>query len=179
MWNTSVVLEDYDPKWSIFYHKEKEQILELSEKKILGIEHIGSTAIPGMLAYPAIDILVGIDSFSEIRLIAKPIQQLKYDVIPRPDLRPRLFYEKKMLNQPDYHLHLCEYKSDEWYNLIVFRDYLKKYQDVADRYAQFKFMLSRKYKNNPIRYHLYKRTFVKEINELAREDFKIDYDIMH
>ncbi|NCU17755.1 GrpB family protein [Pallidibacillus pasinlerensis] len=171
MWDSDIILRDYDPKWSILYKKEEEQILELLKENVLGIEHIGSTAIPGMLAYPVIDILVGIDSFTEIRMIAKPIKRLKYDVIPRPDLSPRRFYEKKLLNQIGYHLHLCEYKSEDWFNLVLFRDYLKKYPDVADRYAQYKFMLSRKYKNNPIRYHLNKRLFVKEILEIAREEF--------
>jgi len=172
MWDSPIVLKDYDPIWTIYYKKEKEQFLELLGDNIFGIEHIGSTAIPGLMAFPVIDILVGIDSFSVLYEISKPIKQLNYDIIPRPDLRSRRFYEKKMVNQVGYHLHLCKYKSDEWYNLIFFRDYLKKYPNVANRYAQYKFMLSRKYKNNTVRYHLYKRTIVNEIIDLARKEFK-------
>jgi len=43
-----VIIVDYDPDWPVLYEKEKQRILEAVGERILGIEHIGSTAVPGL-----------------------------------------------------------------------------------------------------------------------------------
>jgi len=51
-----VVIVDYDPQWLLLYEEEKKNILAVIRHKVLAIEHVGSTAVPGLGAKPIINI---------------------------------------------------------------------------------------------------------------------------
>ena len=54
-----IMLEDYSDKWPDLYNEEAKLIADsFSQTEIVQIDHIGSTAIPGIKAKPTIDILV-------------------------------------------------------------------------------------------------------------------------
>ena len=64
MSRASVILEEYDSSWPMKFEKEKEHLIAIAGKWFYGsIEHVGSTAIPGMVAKPVIDIMFGVKSF--------------------------------------------------------------------------------------------------------------------
>jgi hypothetical protein len=48
----SVKIADYDPKWPVIFAEERNQILSVLKKKVVAIEHIGSTAVQGLGAKP-------------------------------------------------------------------------------------------------------------------------------
>ena len=52
-----VIIVDYSPRWPILYEEEKIKILGVIGHKVVEIEHIGSTAVPGLVAKPIIDIM--------------------------------------------------------------------------------------------------------------------------
>ena len=56
----AVVIVDYDPRWPAMYEEEKERIVATLGPAIAAIEHMGSTAVPGLAAKPIIDIMLGI-----------------------------------------------------------------------------------------------------------------------
>ena len=67
-----VTLVDYDPSWVKIYLHEKENILKaLRQYSISGIEHIGSTAIPGICSKPTIDILLEIPDDTDTDLLIR------------------------------------------------------------------------------------------------------------
>ncbi len=55
-----VVIADYDPQWPILFEEEKGRMLGVNGERVVAIEHIGSTAVPGLGAKPVIDIMVGV-----------------------------------------------------------------------------------------------------------------------
>ena len=57
-----IVIVDYDEKWSAMFDQEKEAIINACGQYIDAVDHIGSTAVPGLAAKPVIDILVGVPS---------------------------------------------------------------------------------------------------------------------
>jgi len=63
--STPVIVIDYDPQWSILYKKEKAEILRVIGDKVVAIEHIGSTAVPGLGAKPIIDIMTAVRHLSD------------------------------------------------------------------------------------------------------------------
>jgi GrpB-like predicted nucleotidyltransferase (UPF0157 family) len=57
----SVVLAEYDPAWPVAFHRESIRLLEAAKGLLVGIDHIGSTSIPGLAAKPTIDVLGEVD----------------------------------------------------------------------------------------------------------------------
>ena len=60
-----VILSDYTPEWVNFFQKEKKIITDKLGDKIVTVEHIGSTAVPGLGTKPIIDILLGVRKISD------------------------------------------------------------------------------------------------------------------
>src|SRR5690625_3872115 len=64
--NGWVQLVDYDPKWPYLFQREAERISDALNPKVLLIEHVGSTAVPSMVAKPCVDVLLAVtDSADE------------------------------------------------------------------------------------------------------------------
>ena len=55
-----VIIVDYDPQWPRLFREEKLRVLEVIGYKVLGVEHVGSTAVPGLGAKPIIDMMAGV-----------------------------------------------------------------------------------------------------------------------
>ncbi len=61
----SVVIVEYDRAWPRMFEEEKARILTAAGRRIMAIEHIGSTAVPGLGGKPIIDILAGVGVIAE------------------------------------------------------------------------------------------------------------------
>ena len=64
---SSIVVADYDPNWPALFEQERASIESALGSLALVIEHIGSTAVPGLPSKPIIDLLVGVPSLEEAR----------------------------------------------------------------------------------------------------------------
>lgn len=93
-------LEVYDQQWPFIYEQEKIILLEASGKWNVAIEHIGSTAVPGIHAKAIIDILIGVSSLSVAdQHLIKAYIALGYDYIAgyEQNMPQRRYFEKTML----------------------------------------------------------------------------------
>ncbi|MEV7692739.1 GrpB family protein [Microbacterium sp. NPDC089189] len=57
----TVTLHDYDDRWPGMYLAHRKRILDALSEAATGIEHIGSTSVPGLAAKPIIDLVVTVD----------------------------------------------------------------------------------------------------------------------
>jgi GrpB-like predicted nucleotidyltransferase (UPF0157 family) len=92
-----IIIAEYDSAWPGMFDREREAVRAALGKLVLKVEHIGSTAIPGLPAKPIIDLLVGIRSLAEARARAiEPLVQLGYVYIPEYEswLPDELFFRK-------------------------------------------------------------------------------------
>jgi GrpB-like predicted nucleotidyltransferase (UPF0157 family) len=138
-----VELVAYDPDWSRLFAVEAERLRAvLDPALVLRIEHFGSTAVPGLVAKPIIDILIAVHSLARAKAEAvAPILSLGYvyrEDNPKPD---RMFFVKGM---PPYgarrthHVHITEPGGEMWQRRLAFRDHLRAHPDEAERYAALK-----------------------------------------
>lgn len=142
----SIQLEKYNPEWSKLAAKEIEIIREViyEQNWIIDIQHVGSTAVPGLTAKPIIDIYIGARSIEEAQQSIKPFEKLGYQFWKDNPNKEKMFFVKGM---PPYgkgrthHIHIIKYGSDYWNARILFRDYLRTHSDEAMRYAQLKHKL--------------------------------------
>ena len=167
-----ISLLPYDPEWPGYFQLEKERIENaLGARNVYRMEHIGSTAIPGMMAKPSIDILLEVVQSADQQMITSRFTQLGYHFIPKPDNPPPYMMFVKgytlegLVGQP-FHVHV-RYPGD--WDEVHFRDYLIAHAGKAAEYEQLKIGLSKRYKNDREGYTGAKTNFIREVLQLARE----------
>ena len=144
--NRPILVLDYDPQWPILFEQEKERILAALGSDSLTIEHIGSTAVPGLAAKPVIDIAIGIRSLADAPLLMPAIQALGYVYEPALEqlLPERRFFWKGTPTVHTYHLHLAEVDQSVLLRPLQFRDYLRQHPGTAQEYGALKKELAKR-----------------------------------
>lgn len=178
--NKSVVLSSYDPRWLKLYEDEASHLQELlGSDLVLRIEHFGSTAIPGMLAKPVIDIMVEVPCFKRAKLeIVSKLEANNYYYIWRYDRPPghMMFIKYSPSSQTKtHHIHMVPKEHKLWERLL-FRDYLRANPEAARRYALLKRDLAARYPDDREAYTNHKGEFVKVIMDKALCDTRRNLD---
>lgn len=130
----------YNPEWVHLYEAEAEKLKEVFGNELLGIEHIGSTSVPGLPAKPIIDIMVLIDSHENTEKFIPKLQELGYPFNPvsHTDTSTERHLFRKG-NPTQYHLSVAYAdRGSFWKRQLAFRDYLREYPEEKDKYAQLK-----------------------------------------
>lgn len=170
------MLAPYNPEWPKLFEAEKIDLQRALGDIACHIEHIGSTAIPGIYAKPVIDIMVGIDASGKFsRQIIENIEALGYCYQPAFEAEfPNRRYFQKNDNDGNrtHQIHLVHYPSAWWEKHILFRDYLRTYPDVAKEYELHKLMLAKKF-TDTIPYAAAKTVFCQNVDKQAYFDFQI------
>jgi GrpB-like predicted nucleotidyltransferase (UPF0157 family) len=123
------VLADYDPEWPRLYQREADRIRSLLGDRVLRLEHIGSTSVPGLAAKPIIDILLVVADPGDEDGYLPPLVDAGYRLVIRePD-----WYQHRAFKGPDTNINLHVYppESPEVARYLTFRDRLRS--DDADR----------------------------------------------
>ena len=143
--NRPILVVDYDPQWPILFEKEKEAITAALGNQLLMVEHMGSTAVPGLAAKPVIDIAVGIQSLLGALVLIPCIEQLGYiyDPVLEQLVPERRFFWKGTPTVHTYHLHLAEPDHPVLRKPLQFRDHLRKHTDAVQEYGVLKRELAR------------------------------------
>ena len=166
-----IVIAEYDLRWPDLFDREREVVRAALGKLVLKIEHIGSTAIPGLPAKPIIDLLVGIRSLAEARACAiGPLLQLGYVYIPEYErwLPDELFFRKGVPGPPTHHVHVMEPANPRWTDHLRFRDYLRGHPGTAAAYADLKKSLAQQFGEDIGAYRDAKDDFVRDVLARAR-----------
>ncbi|MFI4955757.1 MAG: GrpB family protein [Gammaproteobacteria bacterium] len=143
----------------------------LPPEHLIDIQHVGSTAIPGMLAKPIIDIQIAVDSLTTVKQLAISVleadgYQYWYD---NPN-QERMFFVKGMPpfgEKRTHHVHICEPTYREWPAKILFRDYLIAHSEKAKEYAALKIMLSKQHTEDREKYTEAKTQFIESVLKMA------------
>ncbi|MGP4076770.1 GrpB family protein [Halobacillus sp. K22] len=163
----TVSLSSYHPEWPALFKREEEMIREVLGDHALGIEHIGSTAIPGLQAKPIIDIMTGIESLDSYDQYIPNLSTIGYTYVPKLELEDRRFFKKEKKTQT-FHLHLCEFGGKEWEEKLLFRDYLRQHPEELEEYNSLKNILADRYSNDRPAYTESKGPFITSIIQKAK-----------
>jgi GrpB-like predicted nucleotidyltransferase (UPF0157 family) len=167
-----IAIVDYCPGWPLTFLDEKRKILEaMDEVSGLQIDHIGSTAIPGLAAKPTIDILIQITSDTNQEKLRSHLKDIGYQCIPKPENPPphMMFvkgYTENGFDGQAFHIHV-RYHGD--WDELIFLNYLKQHPKTAREYESLKKELAVQFKNNREDYTDGKTAFVARISQLARK----------
>jgi GrpB-like predicted nucleotidyltransferase (UPF0157 family) len=162
-----VEIVPYDPAWPAMFRQEAEDLRRAIGRWLAGpIEHIGSTAIPGLGAKPVIDIMAGVESLDASRPAIAAAAALGYCYFPYQADRKHWFCKPSPAMRT-HHLHLIPVDSPEWRRPIAFRNYLRAHPEVAAEYEALKRRLAVTFKHDREAYTEAKTPFIDEITEKA------------
>lgn len=134
------VFKPYDPRFPFLFEKEQQRIEPYLYSGVV-IEHVGSTAVPNLSGKGIIDIAVGAHR-SLFLPLKQVLQGLGYEFRERGSTKNRWFFKIDLQDEQEpfitYHVHLTCLPSEEWNQLISFRDYLRRHPQVAMEYSEIK-----------------------------------------
>jgi len=156
-----VLLVEYDPSWPRLYDQHRDRILNAIGDSARIVEHIGSTAVPGLAAKPIIDVMVTVDDPDDETRYLGPLEDAGYVLRVREG-------GHRMLRTPerDVHLHTWRAGSEDERRQLVFRDHLRSHPADREAYEVLKRSLAGPWRD--VNYYAEaKGPFIKRVVELA------------
>ncbi len=159
-----VELVDHDPTWAELFEDERNRLAGIFDGQAVGIEHIGSTSVPGLCAKPIVDVLVGLRELELSDEQISAMQALGYEYLGEYGLPGRLFFRKVPRT---HHVHVVAHGGDHWERHLTFRDALRSDADERRGYDEFKRRLAAEGHTRDA-YTELKTPFIKEVENRAR-----------
>ena len=131
-----VQVVDYDPAWPGLFRREAERIRAVLGERVVLLEHVGSTSVPGLAAKPVIDILLVVPDSADEPAWLPDLEATGYTLVIRePD-----WYQHRCLKGPDTNLNLHVYSPGclEIERYLTFRDRLRAHPGDRARYQRVK-----------------------------------------
>jgi GrpB-like predicted nucleotidyltransferase (UPF0157 family) len=165
-----VVIVEYDPRWPALYEAERDRILATVGDFVIAIEHIGSTAVPGLGAKPIIDIMPAVRSLADAEKCVEPLAGIGYEYVPEyNELIPeRRYFHKGPDDARTAHLHMVEQTSEFWQRHVLFRDWLRTHPEDAQEYYRLKKELAARFGRDREGFTDAKGPFIESIVARAR-----------
>lgn len=163
--NGPITLLEYDHNWPKLFEREAERIRSILGNKILLVEHVGSTSVPGLCAKPIIDILLVVKDSADEAAYVPDLENAGYIL----RIREPEWFEHRLLKGPDtdINLHVFSEGASEVERMLRFRNWLRTNHSDRDKYASVKHHLAHYEWKHVQDYADAKNSIVQEIMERA------------
>lgn len=157
----AIRIVDYDPAWPDLFRRRSEAIAALCDH-LADIQHIGSTAVPGLCAKPKLDIDAVLFTHDKRQIVTERLKQDGYAFHGDPYGDDRWTFTKDEAFCGT-RLYLCLSGNSAHRDRLLFRDYLRSHPEAAERYGILKRKLASDANGDWGRYTPLKSDFVAEI----------------
>jgi GrpB-like predicted nucleotidyltransferase (UPF0157 family) len=167
--NDRVRLVPYDPSWPTLFSLAARKIRTALSEQALLIEHVGSTAVPGLSAKPIIDMVLAVYDSDDEASYVPPLEAQGFVLRAR---EPEWFRHRFLvLNSDDgtWQLHVFSTGCEEIDRMLAFRDWLRAHADDRSRYEETKKVLAARTWRDIQNYADAKSDIVRQILERAHE----------
>ena len=170
-----VKLVPYDDEWKNEFLMVKKEILQHTNLIDANIQHIGSTAIVGIMAKPILDMVVGVDDIDHVdKIIISGLKKAGFFrlAVEKPSEIVFAKFADDTYQVKTHYIHLVDYDKELWNNLIFFSDYLNSNEPVRNEYQNLKWEYVQNNNSGIVEYTDYKEEFVRRIyaERLKRKD---------
>jgi GrpB-like predicted nucleotidyltransferase (UPF0157 family) len=131
-----ISLSEYQANWPAAFAAERQRLVAALGIPAERIEHIGSTAVPGLLAKPVVDLMLGVMSFPGPESLHGAIERIGYEPLGEAGVVGRLYYRQRAGTATN--LHVVAYGGDHWSRYLALRDFLRASEPARQRYATAK-----------------------------------------
>jgi GrpB-like predicted nucleotidyltransferase (UPF0157 family) len=168
----AIVITPYDEAWPARFRAESARLQEAFRDVPVWIEHIGSTAVPGLAAKPIVDIMLGVERLAQVEARIPALEARGYEYVTEheTEIPERRFFAKPRQRPRLFHLHAVERTSDFWRRHLVFRDHLRRHPEEAAAYGALKIALAARFDDDRDGYTESKTPFIEAAVERARRD---------
>lgn len=129
-------LRNYDPAWPVLYEREAARVRGALGQRVVRLEHVGSTSVPGLVAKPIIDMVLEVADSSDEQAYVPDLEAAGYVLrIRSPD-----WLEHRMFKGPEanVNLHVFSAGCQETDVMVRFRDWLRSNAEDRDLYTRVK-----------------------------------------
>ena len=133
----SIVVVDYDPQWPKVFESLRDNIWGVVGHFAIAVEHVGSTAVPGLAAKPVIDLSVVVASDADVPLAIRQLAVLGYKHLGNLGIEGREAFDNPD-GLPSHHLYVCPQGGLGLRNHLALREYLRRNSDAANSYGELK-----------------------------------------
>ena len=159
----SIIIEPYDPTWPPKFETEKGVLTAVLAPWLAGtIEHIGSTAVPGLPAKPVIDIMGAVRDLPSSQPAIEALRPFNYCYFPYKAKLMHWFCKPTPASRT-HHLHLVPFESQLWRERLAFRDCLRSDPATREAYRQLKLKLAAQFRNDRDAYTEAKTDFIRSV----------------
>jgi len=131
-----VELSAYDARWPTWYADDAAELRDALKGRVWEIEHFGSTAVPGMVAKPIVDILVGLTESPISAIDRDAIAACGYEYLGEAGIAGREYFRRRRGHYTN--LAVVEWNGPLWRDNLAVRDYLRAHPEIAAQYADAK-----------------------------------------
>jgi len=170
---TPVQLKPYDDRWSAYFQQYRSLIASVLGERAVQVEHIGSTAVQGLLGRPCLDILLAVaepDAEEDYRV---ELEAVGFTLWQREPDR-RVFASAPnaaALPQCPARLFVCRTGGTWEFDQLLLTNYLDAHEERRQAYADLKRHLAKVHRDDPDGYAQAKRPFLRETVRLAHRSF--------
>jgi GrpB-like predicted nucleotidyltransferase (UPF0157 family) len=164
------LVSEYNPAWPSWFVQIRQLVAEKLGSYCLAIEHVGSTAVPGMTAKPIIDLDVVIEPgrFEKVKRLLGELGYFHQGDLGTPEREAFALENAEMAQAlPPDHLYVCPHESAELKRHLAFRDFLRAHPEWVSRLSELKRSLCQRHGNDREAYMEGKSAMVQEIACLA------------
>jgi GrpB-like predicted nucleotidyltransferase (UPF0157 family) len=165
--NDPIEVVDYDPRWAEAFEYERKRLSEVLGDLARAIEHVGSTAVPGLGAKPILDIMVGVERPPLPERTLPALGALGYQYRGDSGVPGKQYFRTDPRTR---HLHVVELGGEDWVRTLAFRDYLRAHPAAVREYEALKRELARLHRDNRTRYLEGKASFIQSVLKRAEAD---------
>lgn len=165
--NDAINLSSYDPNWPVHFLRHAQRIRKALSQKVLLLEHVGSTSVPGLSAKPVIDMLLVVADSADESSYIPPLKSEGFVL----RIREPNWFEHRLLKAPEIagNLHVFTEGCGEVDRMVTFRNWLRTHHADRDLYEKTKHELGARTWGDVQNYADAKSQVVEEILRRARD----------
>ena len=164
----SVQLRDYTSRWAELYTHEAQRIRAVLGGLLVDVQHVGSTAIPGLKAKPILDIAVGIRRLEDALQCQAPLTTIGYEYAHWAGIEHNYVFGKGIART--HLIHVVEFDGVRWRNYLTFRNALRANADLRQEYELLKIGLAHQFPDNRGAYTSAKSRFIQDVIATSPKD---------
>ena len=131
----AIRIVEHDLDWAAQAQAELRRLAEALAPVPVRLEHVGSTAVPGLAAKPILDLQMSVTAIESRGRYVPHLERLGYLFVSDPEWPDFHLFAKPADRPRSHHLHVCEAGSEHEFRHLALRDYLRGHADEAARYA--------------------------------------------
>ena len=163
----TVQLAEWTPRWAELFTEEAARLRVALGDLAVAIEHYGSTSVPGLVAKPLLDILVGGPNSTDASPYISALAPLSYDYAAHAGVPDHFVFGRGLART--HLVHVVRYDGVAWHRALAFRDALRRDAHLREVYASQKRELAELHALDRSRYTEEKRAFIDHVLQNHRD----------